>query len=401
MTLRKVVVPTGRRQLQGVPELAASITTVGLLNPITVTKGLRLVAGYHRLQACRSLGWKVIPAVVLAGNDLDAALAEVDENLFRTELTVLERAEYLKRRKELYEAKYPSTKRGGNPGKAGGGKAPRSERIASFAADTASRSAVSGRTVQQEVQIAERLHSEVKKAIRDLPLANSKVELLRLARMEPSAQRRVVGVVARGDAKGIAEAARKLARANQAKAIRTYTPPKGKFSVIVVDPPWPYECRTEDPTHLGTVPYPTMTIREIGALKVPADKSCILFLWATNAFMREAYQVLDAWGFKEKTILTWVKNRAGLGNWLRGQTEHCILAVRGCPVVKLRNQSTVLHARVREHSRKPEEFYRLVEALCPARVRLELFAREKREGWTSAGAEVAKFRRHSARRPAA
>jgi N6-adenosine-specific RNA methylase IME4 len=137
--------------------------------------------------------------------------------------------------------------------------------------------------------------------------------------------------------------------------------------------------------------YPTMTVREIGAVKVPADDNCIVWLWTTNAFMRQAYQVLDAWGFQDKTILTWVKNRIGVGNWLRGQTEHCILAVKGRPVVQLTNQSTVLHAPGREHSRKPEEFYRLVEGLCPARVRLELFAREKREGWTCAGAEVAKF----------
>ncbi len=391
LQLRDIVVPPGRRQLRGVDELAASIGEVGLLNPITVTKARGLIAGYHRLEACRSLGWKEIPAIVLTVSDLDAALAEVDENLFRTNLTVLERAEFLKRRKEIYEAKHPAAKRGGTPGKAGGGKVPRSERIASFAADTASKSAVSGRTVQQEVQIAEKLHPQVKKAIRSLPLADSKVELLRLARMAPDAQCRVARAIARGDAKGVAEAARKLERRAQADAIRTYTPPKGRFPVIVADPPWPYECRTEDVTHLGTVPYPTMSIRDIGAVKVPADKDCILWLWTTNAFMRQAYQVLDAWGFRDKTILTWVKNRIGVGNWLRGQTEHCILAVKGKPVVQLRNQSTVLHAPAREHSRKPDEFYRLVEGLCPARVRLEMFAREKRKGWTSAGADVVKF----------
>ena len=92
-----------------------------------------------------------------------------------------------------------------------------------------------------------------------------------------------------------------------------------------------------------------------------------------------------------KTILTWVKNRVGVGNWLRGQTEPCLLAVRGNPVVTLTNQSTVLQAPVREHSRKPEEFYALVEGLCPATSRLELFAREQRDGWACAGAEVDKF----------
>ena len=107
--------------------------------------------------------------------------------------------------------------------------------------------------------------------------------------------------------------------------------------------------------------------------------------------MRHAYRVLDAWGFEEKTILTWAKNRVGVGNWLRGQTEHCILAVKGSPVVTLRYQSTVLHAPVGEHSQKPDAFYALVEAICPARSRLELFARRQRPNWVCVGAEATKF----------
>lgn len=396
MTVREirtseVVVPSGRRQLRGVDSLAASIAEVGLLNPITVTPDSRLIAGYHRLKACQSLGWAEIPAVVLSVSEVDAAMAELDENMFRANLTVLERAECLKRRKELYEAKHPESRRGGRPGKAGGGKVAKAESIASFASDAASKSGSSGRTIQQEVQIAERLHPDVKATIRDHPLADSKVELLRLARMEPDKQRRVVEVVTSGKAKGVAEAARKIERAAQADAIRRYQPPEGRFPVIVADPPWPYECRTEDVTHLGTVPYPTMSIQEISALNIPADEDAVLWLWTTNSFMRQAYDVLDAWGFREKTILTWVKPRPGIGNWLRGQTEHCILAIKGKPIVQLRNEGTVLLAPVREHSRKPDEFYRLVEGLCPAQARLELFARESREGWTSAGAETGKF----------
>ena len=134
-----------------------------------------------------------------------------------------------------------------------------------------------------------------------------------------------------------------------------------------------------------------MTIEAICDFDIHADDDCVLWLWTTNAFMRPAFDVLDAWGFEEKTILTWVKSRMGVGNWLRGQTEHCILAVQGSPIVTLSNQSTSLHAPVREHSRKPDEFYQLVEGLCPAKPRLELFAREERPGWTCGGAEVTMF----------
>ena len=106
--------------------------------------------------------------------------------------------------------------------------------------------------------------------------------------------------------------------------------------------------------------------------------------------MPDAYRHLAAWGFEHKTILTWVKDRMGTGDWLRGRTEHCILAVRGRPVVNLTNQTTVLEAVRREHSRKPDEFYALVEALCPG-ARLEMFAREPRAGWTAWGAEAQRF----------
>ena len=92
------------------------------------------------------------------------------------------------------------------------------------------------------------------------------------------------------------------------------------YRVIVVDPPWPYEKRDEDPSHRGVLPYPTMSIAEICAMPVSdiAHADCILWLWTTNHHMREAFAVLDAWGFEPKTILTWAKDRMGTGDWLRG-----------------------------------------------------------------------------------
>ena len=78
----------------------------------------------------------------------------------------------------------------------------------------------------------------------------------------------------------------------------------------------------------------------------------------------------------------------GTGDWLRGQTEHCLLAVRGTPVVHLSNQTTLLHGPLRANSQKPDEFYRLVESLCPAPRYAELFQRTEREGWDGHGDEV-------------
>ena len=175
--------------------------------------------------------------------------------------------------------------------------------------------------------------------------------------------------------------------------------PAGPFRVIVIDPPWKYQSRAEDITHRARNPYPDMEIDVIKALPVSAlaYKDCVLWLWTTNAFISEAFQCLDAWGFRYKTCLTWVKDRMGLGNWLRGQTEHCLMAVRGNPIVTLTNQTTALKAPTREHSRKPDEFYALVESLCPGN-RLEMFSRQRREGWQSQGAEVDFYQSPAARR---
>ncbi|MDW9503037.1 hypothetical protein GOB10_18435 [Sinorhizobium meliloti] len=187
---------------------------------------------------------------------------------------------------------------------------------------------------------------------------------------------------------------RRLSNTLQGDAIRAEPPPlpKGPFRVITADPPWPFEIRSKDPSHRGIVDYPTMTIADISALPVAglAAVDAVLWLWTTNVHLLEgaARQVLDAWGFSPKTMLTWAKPHFGTGDWLRGQTEHCILAVRGHPVTTLANHSTLLAAPLRGHSEKPDEFYSFVESLCPAPRYLELFARRQRPRWTVWGDEV-------------
>ena len=205
----------------------------------------------------------------------------------------------------------------------------------------------------------------------------------------PKAARRAAAAVKQAKSRERIEAKRALAAAiNEAPP----PPPTGPFNVIVIDPPWRYDTRAEDPSHAMANPYPDMSVAEICALPV-SDLACataVLWLWTTNAFLRDAYACLDAWGFRERTVLTWIKDRAGLGEPLRGQTEHAILAVRGRPPFSPDTATTALHAKRREHSRKPDEFYALVEALCPGS-RLEMFAREPRAGWASWGAESEKF----------
>ena len=180
---------------------------------------------------------------------------------------------------------------------------------------------------------------------------------------------------------------------------------QGHYQCIVIDPPWFYKLRSKDKTHRNRIPYQPMRTEEILALPIPelcGSNGCILWLWFTNNHMIEAAQCLQTWGFELKTILTWekvtkdgTKTHLGVGHWLRNSTEHCALAVHGNVKAfsgrTLTNESTILHSPRREHSRKPENFYQLVDKLCPDITKLEMFARSSRDGWDCWGDEALKF----------
>jgi N6-adenosine-specific RNA methylase IME4 len=188
---------------------------------------------------------------------------------------------------------------------------------------------------------------------------------------------------------------KKLVTARKAEAIvaEPQPLPAGPFRVIVADPPWSDDHRATDPSRRGTPPYPVISVEEICAMDIAslAHEDAVLWLWTTNRHLREAFQVVEAWGFTYKTMLTWAKDKMGLGDWLRGQTEHCFLAARGRPTLTLSNHTTLLHGPRREHSRKPDEFFALVEGLCPGS-KVELFCREPRPGWVVWGDEVPRSR---------
>jgi len=166
--------------------------------------------------------------------------------------------------------------------------------------------------------------------------------------------------------------------------------PSGEYDVIVVDPPWPYGTKYNAQGRRAASPYPEMSLEELSELELPAADNCVLFLWTTHKFMRYSFGLIDIWGFKEVAIITWVKNRIGLGEWLRSQSEFCIMCIKGKPTVNLSNQTTVINGPMREHSRKPDEFYHMVDSLCIGR-KLDYFSREKREGWDSFGNQISLF----------
>lgn len=197
----------------------------------------------------------------------------------------------------------------------------------------------------------------------------------------------------------VRQAERTIRRDEALEAIKTYQPPKGQYSVIAIDPPWKFDTRADDETHRGRITYPPMELEEIKQLVIPAAKDCILFMWAPASFVADgaATEVVKAWGFTPKTTWTWCKvdgdgdPRLTSGNWGRGGTEHIIVAIKGKPLGDFRADPNWFTAPIREHSRKPDEFFERVLKCCSHPAKLEMFAREERRGWTVSGAEKGMF----------
>ncbi len=173
-----------------------------------------------------------------------------------------------------------------------------------------------------------------------------------------------------------------------------------QFATILIDPPWRFDNRTGKvaPEHKRLRRYPTMSVEEIMALPVAEhakDKSH-LYLWVPNALLAEGLQIVKAWGFSYKTNIVWYKVRKdggpdgrGVGFYFRNVTELLLFGVKGKmrTLKPGRTQVNIVSTRKREHSRKPDEIYKLIEACSPGPY-LELFARERRDGWTPWGDEV-------------
>ena len=159
----------------------------------------------------------------------------------------------------------------------------------------------------------------------------------------------------------------------------------GSFGVLYADPPWRYEPGSTTPDRVVENHYPTMALEDICGLKVPADDNAVLFLWATSPKLAEAMEVVAAWGFTYKTCLVWVKDRVGTGSYARQRHELLLVATRGAPGTPVEARDSVIEARRREHSVKPDVVYEVIEGMYPHLPRVELFARRPRHGWAAWG----------------
>ena len=162
-----------------------------------------------------------------------------------------------------------------------------------------------------------------------------------------------------------------------------------KFKTILADPPWAYSnqaTRAATNNH-----YDTMTVEDICALPVKelADECAHLHLWTTNAFLFEAPQIMDAWGFEYKSCLLWIKPTMGIGNYWRVSHEFMLLGVKGSLPFNDHSEMSWYQEKRSSHSTKPIEIISKIEKVSPGPY-LELFARETRSGWTSWGNQISR-----------
>ena len=179
---------------------------------------------------------------------------------------------------------------------------------------------------------------------------------------------------------------------------------KKRFSTVLADPPWQFQNRTGKmaPEHKRLSRYPTMSLQEIKDLPVEAivKDTAHLYLWVPNALLADGLQVMEHWGFTYKTNLIWYKvrkdggpDRRGVGFYFRNVTEMILFGVRGTNVRTLqpgRSQENIISSRKREHSRKPDEQYEIIES-CSWGPHIELFARGPRKGWFSWGNQADEY----------
>ena len=189
---------------------------------------------------------------------------------------------------------------------------------------------------------------------------------------------------AKREEKAARQEGRREENAAKVETLSTPLEAQGLFQTIVIDPPWDWGDEG-DVNQLGRAKpeYATMPIDEIERLPIAriADNNCHLYLWVTNRSLPKAFRLIDAWGFRYITCLTWVKPYIGMGNYFRGSTEQVLFAVKGSQPLKRHDVGTHFEApRGVGHSAKPDEFYRLVES-CSYAPYIDVFGRKAREGW--------------------
>ena len=341
-------------------QLKEDIKEHGLLQPVVLFEG-KILDGRNRYRACKEIGIK--PKIKnYEGNDPLSFV--ISGNLKRRHLTKDQRAVIAQEVMPLLEEE-ARKRQGSRTDLTSGNFFPEVEK---------------GRPSEKAgkmFNVNERYIREVKKIKENRPEQLEKIKSGELTLMDVKREERI----------------KKINKQKEDLERESLNNIEGDYDVIVIDPPWKYfeeDSTSYDPKtwHTrGVAPYPTMSIEQIKNITLPAKDDCVLWLWTTNKHIFDCREILNSWGFEIKSILTWDKDMIGIGRWLRSQTEHCILAIKGKPYFNNTKWSTLIREKRTTHSTKPQIFYTIVNEICAGR-KLDYFARKKREGWDVYGDEV-------------
>jgi N6-adenosine-specific RNA methylase IME4 len=334
--------------------LMSDIEDRGLQEPVVMFEG-KILDGRHRYRACREMG-RGVDFTEYTGDDPLGYVASL--NVHRRHLTASQRAVIALEVEKAFASEAKQRQ---------GTRTDLGRDLPEMVPESRERAAKVARVNSHYVSDAKRIESEAPDL---LPKVSAGTMTL------PEAKKEI----------------RQREKAKRVAAIADQVPAPiqslGPFPVLLADPPWRYE--DAEPTRAVENNYPTMTLDEIKALDVPACDDSVLFLWATSPKLTEALEVMDAWGFTYRTCAVWVKDKIGMGYYFRQQHELLLVGKRGTlPVPDPEDRpSSVLAAPRAEHSAKPESVYALLERMYPTIERVELFAREPRNGWAAWGNQV-------------
>jgi N6-adenosine-specific RNA methylase IME4 len=351
--------------------LVASMKANGLREPIVIFEEA-ILDGRNRYQACMVAGVKPL-FTPFRGDDPVAFV--IDANLHRRHLSESQRA--------MVAAKLATLELGANQHSEGLPIGRTSELLN-----------VGERSVARAREVQERGAPELVRAVQHGVVSVSAAADVATRAIDEQRE-----IVARG-AKEILEAAKAIRASKAAKNRADWNarviqisnqnaplPRDRRYPIILADPPWKFDVYDAESglDRAAAAHYPTMDLEAICKLRVAdlVTPDAALFLWTTAPHLPEAFEVLSAWGFQYRTNVAWVKDKAGLGYWVRNQHELLLIGARGdmrSPAEGKRPPS-IIQAPRREHSRKPDEAYELIERMYPELPKIELFARRARIGW--------------------
>ena len=330
--------------------LKESIASVGLYEPIIINQEGTLLDGHHRLKVVKELGWsRVNVETKHFENRTDEEIYVIESNVIRRQLSDYQKTVLAMKLEPMYSER--AKQRMSDGGKGVSIETPM--RAADQAADTVG---LKPTTYHRAKTVLDKGTEKDIQAFKEGKAPSAVYSNMKHAQAVAEVQGSIPDIL----------------------------PPDGPFDVVVIDPPWDYGNKYDAEGNRSTPSYPLMSLEEIRDIDFKPKDNAVLWLWTTHGFLHEAFHLIEHWGFEYKTCLTWVKDRMGLGSWLRSQSEYCLLAVKGKPVIDLKNQTTILNAPSRGHSVKPVEFYDMVDSYCFG-VKVDWFARNTRKGWVSFG----------------